>query len=251
MARVEAVGTVADASFYLWKGMRGTSPDQVAMRSVSVVGDRRRAFIDPDLPKENIFVDTTLLPDLLQYQPYLVNPSSPKESPINVITPEGRDYATADRKDKRLVKEVSERYGAPLEVFRMGRPAWHSMPISVISMATIVAMEPHVGHDIDTRRFRMNFVLDLSHGRPFDEDKWLHKKLVTFGDPETGPQLTVVKLDERCVTVNLDPETGEEVDNLEGVIARIHSNTLGVYCNLHRAGVVHVGDTVYVSDLIR
>lgn len=191
------------------------------------------------------FLDTIKFPGLLRYAPRLVDPANPKTSEVKVTTPEGNDYS-ADSPE--LVGEVTEKTKRNLAVVRIGRGAYHSMPVSLLSTASIGVIEGKVGKAVDTRRFRENVIVETNTNVPYEEDTWIGK-IITFGDRPDSAKIVAVKLDERCATVNLDPETGEQNPEILKAIVREHVNTLGIYCGIVYEGKIRKGDPVYLTAL--
>src|SRR5438105_4639735 len=52
--------------------------------------------------------------------------------------------------------------------------------------------------------------------------------------------------DERCVMVNIDPDTGEKDARVMKAVVRLNSNNAGVYGTVVCRGQIHVGQTVSV-----
>ena len=242
---VEA-GRVLDTSIYPVKGMQGVSLNEIVLRSVSVAGDRTRAFARTDTNQTPNFLDTTQFPGLLQYSPELVSPLDPRRSEVVVFTPEGHKYS-ADSNE--LLHEVSEKSGHKLTIVRMGRGAYHSMPVSLLSKESISAIEAASGFPLDTRRFRENVIVETKEGNPYEEDAWIGK-LVKFGDSKDAAIIAGVKLDPRCSTVNMNPETGEQTPEVLKAIVKERGNSvpLGIYATVVFEGKIRRGDTIYVAS---
>ena len=60
-------------------------------------------------------------------------------------------------------------------------------------------------------------------------------------------QMRVDKRDQRCVMVNLDPETSERNPEVLRAIARERETCLGVYGSTVQPGCVRVGDPVVIA----
>ena len=50
--------------------------------------------------------------------------------------------------------------------------------------------------------------------------------------------------DERCMMVNLDPETAAQDARVMKAVVRLNDNTAGVYATVVRTGTIRVGDPV-------
>ena len=219
--------------------------NETSVRSVSVVGDRRVAFTEINGKGTPTLLDTTKFPGLLRYSPRLDNPLNPKDSEIVVKTPEGLEYNV---NDPILLKQVSDESHRKLAVLRMGRGAYHSMPVSLMSLGTIKETVKQAGMNIDQRVFRQNFYIETLTEIPYEEDGWLGKLLI-FGDNPDAAKLIAVKLDTRCATVNYHPETGEMDPNVLKAIVKNHNNTLGIYCAIVGEGKIQSEAPVYLASL--
>lgn len=244
MSRIE-VGRVVETWVYPVKGMQGISLDQVTAKSVSVVGDRRVAFTEINGKGTPTLLDTTQFPGLLRYSTRFENHNNPKDSEIIVKTPQGNEYSANDHV---LLEQIADESGRKLAVLRMGRGAYHSMPVSMMSLGSVRQIDSLVEDKVDPRVFRQNIFIETKADLPHEEDAWLGK-LIIFGSEPDSAKIVVVKLDNRCATVNLHPETGISNPNILKAIVKNHNNTLGVYCAIVNEGKVQVGSSIYLASL--
>ncbi|EKD85804.1 MAG: hypothetical protein ACD_37C00604G0002 [uncultured bacterium] len=244
MALGEVVGRLDGAWVYPVKGMQGVSMDDIAVRSVSVVGDRRVAFTEIGSKGTPTLLDTVKFPGLLRYSARFDNPLDPGKSEIVVTTPQGRDYAVGS---PLLLDQISHEAQMSLAVVRMGRAAYHSMPVSMISFGTVRETDSQVGSEVDPRAYRQNLYIETKLGLPYEEDGWIGKVLV-FGDSPNSAKLVIVKPDPRCATVNYHPQTAESNPNVLRAIVQNHNNTLGVYCAIVGEGRIEANSPVYLSS---
>lgn len=244
MSRIE-VAKVAEPWVYPVKGMQGVKMDEVSVRSVSVVGDRRIAFTEIEGRETPTLLDTTKFPGLLRYSTRFEDASNPRDSEIIVKTPEGIELSV---NSPRLLEQISDESKRKLAVVRMGRGAYHSMPVSLMSLGTVRETDNQVGSRVDPRAYRQNLYIETSAGIPYEEDEWLGK-LLMFGDNPDSAKLVAVKLDPRCATVNYHPETGESNPNVLKAIVKNHNNNLGIYCAIIDEGKIRAEDPVYVATL--
>ncbi len=237
------VAKVLETWVYPVKGMQGISMDEISLRSISVVGDRRVAFADTESKGSNTLVDTVKFPGLLKYSTRFDDSSNPKESPIIIKTPEGQEY---DVNDPIILKRISDESKRKLAILRMGRGAYHSMPVSLMSLGSIKQTEIQAACEIDKRVFRQNVYIETNTGIAYEEDKWLGKWLV-FGDYDDSAEVVAIKLDPRCATVNMHPETSETNPAILKAIVKNHNNTLGIYCTITGEGKIRKNSNVYIA----
>lgn len=95
-------------------------------------------------------------------------------------------------------------------------------------------------------RGRANIVNASEGEGAFVEDAWVGKTL-TFGDADTGPAVNVTLRDERCMMINLDPETAKQDPQVMKAVVRLNDNCAGVYATVVRRGAIRLGDIVRVS----
>jgi hypothetical protein len=73
-----------------------------------------------------------------------------------------------------------------------------------------------------------------------------------FGDGNSGAApmaaIGVTKRDERCVMVNLDPDTAEKDSEVMKAVVRLNENCAGVYGTVVRAGELRVGQVVILRE---
>ena len=86
-------------------------------------------------------------------------------------------------------------------------------------------------------------MLETERREPFLEDEWVGRMLV-FGDGHPQPAVSVAMRDERCMIINLDPETGEKDTRVMKTVVRLNENYAGVYATVVRCGTIRVGDRV-------
>jgi hypothetical protein len=93
------------------------------------------------------------------------------------------------------------------------------------------------------RRFRPNVVIRLLRPVPFQEDEWLGGVL-SFGEADDAPAITVTMRDVRCSMVNFDPDSASPAPEVLKAVVRVHQNTAGIYGAVTRIGRLAVGQTV-------
>jgi uncharacterized protein YcbX len=86
-------------------------------------------------------------------------------------------------------------------------------------------------------------VLETERREPFLEDGWVGGTLV-FGDGDAPPAVSVTMRDERCMMIDLDPDTAKREPRVQKMVVRLNRNDAGVYATVVRTGTIRVGDRV-------
>jgi uncharacterized protein YcbX len=222
--------------------MRGESLTQAHLYWHGFDGDRRYAFVRQGVNSGFPWLTGRELPDLVRYTPRFSQPEAPAESPIVVTTPDGREVAL---EAPELAQELAQAYRQPFFLFRLGRGAYDSQVLSLMSNATVTALGQSVGMSLDSARFRQNILIETLDGRPFQEDEWLDRVLL-FGADADGPRVRINRRISRCVMINIDPHTAEREARVLKTVAQTRDNCAGVYASVERTGYIRVGDPVHV-----
>ncbi len=239
------VGHVCEITRYPIKSMAGVPTESAIIGWHGLAGDRRFAFRRMNNDSDFPWLTASRLPELLLYQPTGLDERSSEPVPTHVLTPSGTTLALLSAE---LNAEISERFGSPVEMMNLKHGIFDEGTISVINLATIagISREAEVGADLDRRRFRMNIVVESDTREPFLEDAWIGGTLI-FGDgveTKGNAAVRVTMPDERCVMVNLDPDTAAKDARIMKTVARLNQNNAGVYATVVQTGRVHVGDRV-------
>jgi uncharacterized protein YcbX len=115
--------------------------------------------------------------------------------------------------------------------------------ISVIALDTVHEIARLASRNPDVRRFRPNLLVRLLRSAPFLEDEWLGGVL-TFGEGDDAPAISVTKRDARCSMVNLDPDAASPAPEVLKAVVRANQNHAGVYGTVTRVGRAAVGQTI-------
>jgi uncharacterized protein YcbX len=225
---------------YPVKSMAGERLDSATIGWHGVDGDRRFAF--RRLADRGAFpwLTASRLPELLLYEPIGRQDTTGEPLPTHIRTPDGREYRLTD---EALRQEIATRHRAGVELMQLRHGIFDEAAVSVITLETIRSIAREAGLDADVRRFRPNLVIDTQGAQPFEEDRWVGK-ILEFGSEGTGPAISVTMQDERCVMLNLDPDTAEANAEVMKTVIRLNENHAGVYGTVVRTGEVHVGQVV-------
>ncbi len=216
--------------------MAAESLESVDVGWNGLAGDRRWAFLRMGSERKSFpWLTIRDVPGMWKYVPRFVEPDRPEHSATLVRTPRGVDLDVAD---PGLAAELEN--GA--RVIKQGRGAFDTMPLSLISTRTIDALGATFGTTLDSLRFRPNLVVRADGDADYPEDRWVGRVL-RIG----GMRMRVDKRDQRCVMVNVDPQTTARDPDVLRTIARERDACLGVYGTVVEPGPITTGDTITVE----
>jgi MOSC domain-containing protein len=238
----EPIGRIREVVRYPVKSMAGTPLQSAHLGLHGIAGDRRFAFRRLDDAGGFPFLTAGRFPALVTYQLVGVSDAGGEPLPTHVRTPSGSEL---ELRSDDLRTEIASRSGKPVELMMFKHGIFDDGTVSLISEITIAAIGSEAGMEIDRRRMRANVVLETGSLEPFLEDAWVGATLL-FGDGPDAPAVSVTARDERCVMVNLDPETGQQDPRVMKAVVRLNGNYAGVYATVVRAGTIHVGQTVHL-----
>ncbi len=144
---------------------------------------------------------------------------------------------------EELAAEIGRRCGAPVQMMQLNHGIFDETTISVIASDTVREIGRLAGLSADVRRFRPNVLVRLLRPGPFQEDEWVGGVL-SFGEGDDAPAVTVTMRDIRCSMVNFDPDSAAPAPEVLKAVVREHQNTAGVYGTVTRVGRLAVGQTV-------
>lgn len=231
----EPIGQVSGLHRYPVKSMAADSLDAAYVGWNGVQGDRRFAFVRPDAQNSG-FPWLTLRENAAMafYRPRIEDGDDPERSAVRVRTPSGVER---DVTDPALGAELGE--GA--KVIRIERGTFDSLPLSLITMATVRYLCEQMDVAVEPMRFRPNLVIETNDTVPFAEDDWVGHEL------QIGEAVfRVDRRDPRCVIVNLDPHTGERNARLVKWLGAHRDRCAGVYGSIAAQGDVRCGDEVFL-----
>ncbi len=239
------LGRISAIFRYPVKSMAGELLDVARLSWHGIEGDRRLAFRRLTDKSGFPWLTASKLPELLLYKPFGRNSNTAESNtaellPTHVRTPDGKEY---ELRSDELREEISSRYGSDVELMNLNHGIFDEACISVISLVTVHSVARESGREVDLRRFRPNVVIETDSAEPFAEDRWCGRTLM-FGEGISGAAVRVTMRDERCVMVNLDPDTAEKDSEVMKTVVRLNENCAGVYGTVVRAGELRVGQVV-------
>lgn len=240
MTELSPVGVISALYRYPVKSMRGEALQQGHLYWHGIDGDRRYAFVRQGVDSGFPWLTGREVSQMLSYTPHFVRPDDPRESPVVVTTPDGRELPVDA---PELAEELAAMYRSPFFLFKLGRGAFDSQVLSLMSNASVAALGRSAGMALDGRRFRQNIYIETRDGLPFQEEEWLDKALVIGADSD-GPRVRITRRIVRCVMVNIDPQTAERDARVLKTVAQTRDACAGVFAHVERTGTIRVGDTV-------
>lgn len=234
------VGRVCEIVRYPVKSMAGIATPSAFLGWYGLDGDRRFAYRRVGDASGMPWLTASRLHELVRYLPVGLDEKTGEALPTHVRTPAG---ASVELGSAQLKAELAARFGNNVELMKLRHGIFDEAAISVIALATIAGIGREAGLDLDRRRFRANIFLETERTEPFHEDEWVGGMLV-FGESDSRPAISVTMRDERCVMVNLDPETAKQDPRVMKTVVRLNGNNAGVYATVVRTGTIRVGDRV-------
>ena len=238
------IGQVEAIFRYPVKSMCGERLDVANLGWHGLDGDRRLAF--------RRIADSERVPVAHSQQTSRPDPvcSAPRrrrcpgDLPTHIRTPNGEDMPVFG---EDLAAEVGRRHGTPVQMMQLNHGIFDEASISVIAMDTVREISRLAGVKPDVRRFRPNVVVRLPRSAPFQEDQWLGGVL-SFGERDDAPAVTVTMRDVRCSMLNIDPDSASLAPEMMKAVVRANQNNAGIYCTVTRTGRLEVGQTIFLRN---
>jgi MOSC domain-containing protein len=239
------IGKISELYCYPVKSMAGDRRDVATLGWHGIAGDRRFAVRKTEDQSGFPWLTAGRLRQLLLYRPCNQSESTAtgEDIPTHVRTPDGRELPITG---PELQQELSAAHGSDVQLMQLKHGIFDEAPVSIITMATISDLEREAGLTLEVLRFRPNIVIESSGLTAFGEDSWVGKSL-TFGTEGSGPSVAITMRDQRCVMLNLDPNTAAADVRVMKAAVRMNGNNAGVYGTVLRTGELAVGQSVYLA----
>jgi len=238
------VGHVEAIFRYPVKSIGGERLEAAELGWHGLEGDRRLAFRRMEDRSGFPWLSASKLPELLLFAPHRRADSASGELPTHVRTPDGEEMSVFG---EDLAAEVGRRLGAPVQMMQLKHGIFDEASISVIASDTVSEICRLAGTSADMRRFRPNILVRSVRSVPFQEDAWVGGVL-SFGEGDDAPAVSVTMRDIRCSMVNFDPDSARTAAEVLKAVVRVHQNTAGVYGAVTRTGRLAVGQTIFLHD---
>jgi uncharacterized protein YcbX len=234
------IGHVEAIFRYPVKSMGGERLEAANLGWHGLEGDRRLALRRTDERSGMPWLTASKLPDLLRFAPHPREDGARRDPPTHIRTPDGEEMPVFG---EALATEVERRYGAPVQMMQLRHGIFDDASISVIASDTVREIGRLAGRSLDVRRFRPNVLVRLLRPVPFQEDEWVGGVL-SFGEGDDAPAITVTMRDVRCSMVNLDPDTASSAPEVMKAVVRANQNNAGIYGAVTRSGRLAVGQAI-------
>jgi hypothetical protein len=234
------IGHVEAIFRYPVKSMGGERLEVANLGWHGLEGDRRLAFRRMDDHGGFPWLSASRLPDLLLFTPHRREAGAQGDLPTHIRTPDGDELPVFG---EDLATEVGRRCGAPVQMMHLKHGIFDEASVSVIASETVREIGRLADRSVDVRRFRPNVVVRLLRSVPFQEDEWLGGML-SFGEGDDAPAITVTMRDVRCSMVNLDPDSADRAPEVQKAVVRANQNNAGIYGAVTRIGRLAVGQSI-------
>lgn len=235
--RFEIVGTVQAIHRYPVKSLGGEVRPAASLRWPGMDGDRQYAFYRAANRSRFPWLTGREVAELVTWRARYEVGDNPRKSPVRITTPDGEH----DIGDPALLERLGRAAGEEIRLLQVGRGTFDSMPLSVLSTATLARVAEACGHDVDVQRFRANIVIAPADDRR--ENAWLGGTLV-FGERDDAPRLRLTAPIDRCSMITLDPASAAREPKLLRHVVESFDNKIGVYASVAALGTISVGDVV-------
>ncbi|WP_454190733.1 MOSC domain-containing protein [Paenibacillus sp. Marseille-Q7038] len=240
------VGRIKEIVRHPIKSFQGERVPRTQVMEYGLYGDRSHAFVHKS--NRNQYVTITQLPQMAGFQAYFTDQEVQEHYPrVEVITPQAQKYHFGDEELTRKLEELYKKEIVPIQYTPAHVPlgAIEEEPIQLVTDASIKQLEKLWGNnEVDSRRFRPNFVLSLVDQVPFIEEQWLGKR-IRIGENVT---LLIKRPCKRCSIINIHPENAMRDPSLLKKVVTERNNQFGIYASVLHTGTVSEGDEVTLLD---
>ena len=241
--RIE-IGHVEAIFRYPVKSMAGERLETATLGWHGINGDRRLAFRRMDDSSGMPWLTASKLPELLLFTPLGRQYGGREDIPTHVRTPFGKELPVFG---EDLAAEIERRYGHPVQMMQLKNGIFDEASVSLIASDTVREIGRLAARGLDVRQFRPNVVIRLLQSVPFQEDGWLGGML-SVGEGDDTPTLSVTMRDERCAMVNLDPDSALPEPEIMKAVVRANQNNAGIYATVTRIGQLAVGMSIFLHN---
>jgi uncharacterized protein len=205
------LGTLRSFYRYPVKSLRAQALEEGYVDATGVDGDRKRALIETQGPRTG-----------KEYR-------GKEHAGLHLIASPDDAIARAGDAAPLLSEPSEERF-------------FDDAPVSLIIDRWLDGVSSFVGYRVEAERFRPNFVVEAD-GDALDEPTLTGREL-QLGDVTLRVRYPI----ERCVVPTYDLHGGEPDPRILRYVAQARSNWMGIYCDVPRAGIVRIGDSLSLIE---
>ena len=167
----------------------------------------------------------------------------PEHPPYAVVTSPDGEHAYA-WEDPRLRTALTRDLGREVRLRRdVAGIQDLERSLLITSEASRAALSAELGRDLDLRRFRPNFHLELDGAAPWAEHGWEGGTMRFAG----GVVVRLLHPCERCAIPTRDPDTQQKSPELLRHLARQHDTLFGINARVLQSGRIAAGETITIT----
>ncbi|EJL26889.1 MOSC domain-containing protein [Brevibacillus sp. BC25] len=240
---MKKVGTLQTIFRHPVKGMRGEELSSSTVDEFGLYGDRAYYFWDN--ARQGKYLSADVVPALIGYHASM-SEGTGKEAypPIRIEARDGSVHTWDDALFAHVAETAKRSITPMISSPQDGGVNWEDHILLVTDASLREIARQIDAEQVDPRRFRGNLVVVLEDDEPFAEDKWLGKQIKI-----NDVTLQVNKHCERCVYVNIDPDTLAMTPAVLKACVKRHNNHFGVYASVVTTGSVSQGDDVFLVEI--
>jgi len=235
---------------YPVKSMAGEEVESIHVHETGLNGDRVFAFYDYYSRRESLpYFTGREKGEMLLLKPGIVDePDNTQQYPegykprVDVTLPDRNGtYDISSLEVINYIRMLCHPKDVSITLDHRIAGIQDSKPISIIGLQTVNRLSQESGVvGLDPRRFRENFYVSWGNDEPFFEDSLVGRSL------QVGDELLlhIVKRNERCPMICIDPDTADYDKRVLGTIAKQHEIKAGVYAIVRQPGLVSRGDPI-------
>lgn len=122
-------------------------------------------------------------------------------------------------------------------------PFFDDAPVSLIVDRWLDGVSSFVGYRVEWQRFRPNFFVEAREGIALDEAALTGREL-QLGEVTLRVRYPI----ERCVVPTYDLHGAQADPRILRYVAQARSNWMGIYCDVPRAGIARIGDSLELIE---
>lgn len=231
----ETLGRVLEINRYPVKSMAGERMPVAEIDWQGIEGDRQYGLVRRGNTTRFPWFTARNLSSLVLYRATYDVPENPRNSQVTVVAPDGVEFSLNDAK---LIAALEAEAGEPLDLMQLGIGAYDSMPVSIVTTASLKQLDAVHGASIDRRRFRTNIIVESDR-----LDKEWQGQRISFGDSEAA-ELLMAYGAPRCAMIAINPDTAQRDAKILRTVAQEFGNAFTMYASVARPGLLREGDIV-------